>query len=117
MLIPFLQLAATTTLLAWMAAAGFRQRPHGQWLSWTMFCYATFTIVPVLRGTRSVRTEDVDIYTVLPPGSFVVSPAQLATVLDHLQATGFEQLEGQVRVLDRHGDEHTLTVRNGRVDR
>ncbi|MFF2657290.1 hypothetical protein ACFVUH_07980 [Kitasatospora sp. NPDC058032] len=113
-LIPVAETAVTAGLAAWMAVAGFWRRPTGQLLSWTMFCYATFTIVS-LRGTRAGRTQDVNIYDVVPPGSFFVPPAQLALILEFLSSTGtFEDLQGEGRVLSRHG-ERPITVRNGRV--
>ncbi|MFB8235493.1 hypothetical protein ACFC58_02985 [Kitasatospora purpeofusca] len=112
-LIPTAQSAVTAGLAVWMVVAGFWRRPVGQLLSWTMFCYATFTIV-TLRGTRAGRTQDIDVYDVIPPGSFFVPPSQLALILDYLSSSGFEDLQGEGRVLSRHG-ERALTVRNGRV--
>ncbi|WP_255310817.1 hypothetical protein [Streptomyces viridosporus] len=67
--LPAAQFAVTAALVAWMAT-GFTRLP-GRWLRWKMFCRATFTIVVTLTGTRNGRTEPVNVYTYLSPGSFL----------------------------------------------
>jgi hypothetical protein len=107
------QIAATLALVAWMIT-GFTPLP-GRWLRWKMFCRATFTII-TLTGTRhDGRTEPVNVYDYLSPGSFILGPPQLQTILDHLTASGrYDRIDGHGRVLSARG-EQSVEVRGSRV--
>lgn len=106
------QLALTTLLVAWMIT-GFTSLP-GRWLRWKMFCRGTFTIV-TLTGTKDGRTEPINPYAYLSPGSFLMGPPQLQTILDHLTSTGhYDKIDGHGRVLSASG-EHPLEVNDSRV--
>jgi hypothetical protein len=111
--LPALQLAATTALAAWMVL-GFTRRP-GRWLRWRMFCHGTFTIVSLTGTTPDGRTEPVNPYAHLSPGSFLLSPARLQTICDHLVRTGrYGRIDGHGRVLSARG-EQLLGVEDSRV--
>ncbi|MER5904304.1 hypothetical protein ABT150_30090 [Streptomyces mirabilis] len=100
--LPAVQLAATAALVAWMIT-GFTRRP-GRWLRWKMFCRATFTIVS-LTGTKDGRTEPVNVYQYLSPGSFLVGPPQLQTVISYLTRSGrYDRIDGTGRVLSANGE-------------
>lgn len=111
--LPAVQIAVTLALVAWMIT-GFTPLP-GRWLRWKMFCRATFTII-TLTGTRpDGRTEPVNIYDYLSPGSFILGPPQLQTILDHLTSSGrYDRIDGQGRVLSARG-EQSVEVRGSRV--
>ncbi|RKN11009.1 DUF1173 family protein [Streptomyces radicis] len=49
---------------------GFSRRP-GRWMRWKMVCHGTFTIVTLTGTTRDGRTEPVNAYAHLSPGSFL----------------------------------------------
>ncbi|MEU9267251.1 hypothetical protein AB0E04_17625 [Streptomyces sp. NPDC048251] len=102
------QIVLTLALLAWMIT-GFTPLP-GRWLRWKMFCRATFTIVQ-LTGTKNGRTEQVNVYDHLSPGSFILGPPQLQAILDHLTASGrYERIDGTGRVLSAHGEQDVKVV-------
>ncbi|MFJ4622238.1 hypothetical protein [Streptomyces sp. NPDC088812] len=102
------QIAATLALLAWMIT-GFTPLP-GRWLRWKMFCRATFTIVQ-LTGTKDGRTEPVNVYDHLSPGSFILGPPQLQAILDHLTSSGrYERIDGTGRVLTARGEQDMKVV-------
>ncbi|MGW2911261.1 hypothetical protein ACWC9X_12525 [Streptomyces asoensis] len=106
------QIAATAGLAAWMII-GFTPLP-GRWLRWKMFCRATFTII-TLTGTTNGHTEPVNVYDYLSPGSFILSPTQLQTILDHLTASGrYDRIDGQGRLLSAHGEQR-VNVRASHV--
>ncbi|MER5199822.1 hypothetical protein ACWD3J_38700 [Streptomyces sp. NPDC002755] len=108
-----LQIAVTVTLTGWMIT-GFTPLP-GRWLRWKMFCRATFTIITLTGTTKDGRAEPVNVYLHLSPGSFILGPPQLQTILNHLTANGrYDRIDGHGRVLSAHG-EHTVEVRAGRV--
>ena len=109
---PALETAAAACLVVWMAVAGFWRRPAGQLMSWTMFCYATFTIVslreepgPDRRGHQHLPGH--------PPGQLLARPPNSPSILEYL-AADYERIDGEGRVLSRHGERH-LTVRDGHV--
>ena len=83
--LPAAQLAVTAALVAWMIT-GFTRLP-GRWLRWKMFCRATFTIVS-LTGSKDGRTEPVNVYSHLSPGSFLLGPPQLQAVINYLVRSG-----------------------------
>ncbi|MFI0968328.1 hypothetical protein ACH4S8_44395 [Streptomyces sp. NPDC021080] len=104
------QLAVTTALVAWMVT-GFTRR----WLRWRMFCRATFTIITLTGTTKDGRTEPVNVYAHLSPGSFVLGPPQLQTIINHLTASDrYDRIDGHGRVLSARG-EQTIEVRGSRV--
>ncbi|WP_328834587.1 hypothetical protein [Streptomyces europaeiscabiei] len=106
------QLTATAALVGWMIT-GFTPLP-GKWLRWKMFCRATFTII-TLDGTKDGRTEPVNPYRYLSPGSFLLSPERLQTIIDHLTGTGrYDRIDGRGRVLSVRG-EQTIEVRDSVV--
>ncbi|MCS0634990.1 hypothetical protein NX801_04815 [Streptomyces sp. LP05-1] len=111
--LPAVQFTITIVLVAWMIT-GFTPLP-GRWLRWKMFCRATFTHV-TLTGTRpDGRTQPVNVYEHLSPGSFILGPPQLQTILDHLTASGgYTRIDGHGRVLSARG-EHPLEVTASRV--
>lgn len=89
---------------------GFTPLP-GRWLRWKMFCRATFTITSLTGTTPDGRTEPVNVYAYLSPGSFVLGPPQLQTVLDHLTATGrYTRIDGHGRVLSARGEQPVKVV-------
>ncbi|WP_229347042.1 hypothetical protein [Streptomyces sp. UNOB3_S3] len=89
-------------------------RPPGSRLGWAMFCCGTFTIVS-LTGTKHGRTEPVNVYARLTPGSFLPGPAGLQTITIYLIRTGtYDRIDGHGRVLSATG-EQPLEVRNSRV--
>ncbi|MGW1870406.1 hypothetical protein ACWCPS_33280 [Streptomyces mauvecolor] len=107
------QIAVTLGLVTWMIT-GFTPLP-GRWFRWKMFCRATFTIITLTGTTKDGRTEPVNVYDYLSPGSFILGPLQLQTILDHLTHTGrYDRIDGHGRVLSARG-EHTMEVRAGRV--
>ncbi|MGW3957091.1 hypothetical protein ACWEKM_40810 [Streptomyces sp. NPDC004752] len=103
------QLTATAALLIWMLT-GFTRRP-GRWMRYPLFSRATFVIV-TLTGTQDGRTEPVNPYAFLSPGTFLLPPPQLQTVIDHLVRTG--RIDGDGRVLSVKG-EQAIEVRDSRV--
>ncbi|MFC8431909.1 hypothetical protein [Streptomyces sp. NPDC057253] len=91
---------------------GFTRLP-GRWLRWKMFCQATFTIV-TLTGTKDSRTEPVNVYRHLSPGSFLLGPPQLQAVITYLTSSGhYNRIDGTGRVLSAAGKR--LTRRLGRL--
>ncbi|MFF8035846.1 hypothetical protein [Streptomyces sp. NPDC016626] len=107
------QTAITLGLTAWMIT-GFTRLP-GRWLRWKMFCRATFTIITLTGTTKDGRTEPVNVYSHLSPGSFILGPPQLQTILDHLTSSGrYDRIDGHGRVLSTRG-EQTMEVRDSRV--
>ncbi|MFJ2876410.1 hypothetical protein [Streptomyces sp. NPDC087298] len=64
-----LRLHETAALVAWMIT-GFTRLP-GRWLRWQMFCRATFTVISLTGTTKDGRTEPVNVYDHLSPGSFI----------------------------------------------
>ncbi|EMF56415.1 hypothetical protein SBD_2166 [Streptomyces bottropensis ATCC 25435] len=97
------QLAVTAALVGWMLT-GFTSLP-GRWLRWRMFCRARFTII-TLDGTRNGRTEPVNPYHYLSPGSFLLSPERLQTIINHLTRTGgYDRIDGRGRVLCAQGEQ------------
>ncbi len=110
--LPAAQLAITAALVAWMIT-GFTRLP-GHWLRWKMFCRATFTIV-TLTGTKNGRTEPVNVYSYLSPGSFLLGPPQLQAVINYLIASGrYDRIDGHGRVLSAAG-EKPVEVTDSRV--
>ncbi|MEU6192303.1 hypothetical protein [Streptomyces sp. NPDC047061] len=107
-----LQLAVTGVLVVWMLT-GFTRLP-GRWLRWKMFCRATFTVV-TLTGTKDGRTEPVNVYRHLSPGSFLLGPPQLQAVINSLTSSGqYDRIDGSGRLLSAAG-ERRLEVTNSRV--
>ncbi|MGP3749991.1 hypothetical protein [Streptomyces sp. IBSNAI001] len=107
------QIAVTLALVGWMIT-GFTSLP-GRWLRWKMFCRATFTIITLTGTTKDGHTESVNVYDHLSPGSFILGPPQLQTILDHLTASGrYERIDGAGRVLTARGEQH-VEVRANRV--
>ncbi|GAQ68101.1 hypothetical protein [Streptomyces scabiei] len=97
------QLAVTAALVGWMLT-GFTSLP-GRWLRWRMFCRARFTII-ALDGTKDGRTEPVNPYRYLSPGSFLLSPERLQTIITHLTRTGaYDRIDGRGRVLSAQGEQ------------
>ncbi|MDX2758370.1 hypothetical protein [Streptomyces europaeiscabiei] len=108
------QLAATAALVGWMVT-GFTPLP-GTWLRWKMFCRATFTII-ILDGTKDGRSEPVNPYRYLSPGSFLLSPQRLQTILTYLTGPGrYDRIDGRGRVLSAQG-EQPIEVTASRVVR
>ncbi|MFJ2095526.1 hypothetical protein ACIOEW_40935 [Streptomyces sp. NPDC087901] len=113
LVLPTCQIAATLALTLWMISA-FTTRP-GRWLRWKMFCRATFTVVSLSGTTKDGRIELVNVYDYLSPGSFILGPPQLQTILDHLIRSGhYERIDGNGRILSHRG-EQPVEVRHGRV--
>ncbi|MFJ3164323.1 hypothetical protein [Streptomyces kanasensis] len=111
--LPAAQYAATGALTVWMIT-GFTPLP-GRWLRWKMFCRATFTIVTLTGTTTDGRTEPVNVYEHLSPGSFILGPPQLQAILDHLTAHApYTRIDGHGRVLSARG-EQPLQVRSSHV--
>lgn len=107
-----IQIAVTSVLVAWMIN-GFTRLP-GRWLRWKMFCRATFTIV-TLTGTKDGRTEPVNVYDHLSPGSFILGPPQLQAIINYLSRSGrYDRLDGHGRVLSATG-EQPVEVRDSHV--
>ncbi|WP_406387654.1 hypothetical protein [Streptomyces sp. NBC_00887] len=110
--LPAAQTAVTLALGAWMIT-GFTRLP-GRWLRWKMFCRATFTVI-TLTGTKDGRTESVNVYDHLSPGSFILGPPQLQAILNYLVRSGrYDRLDGHGRLLNAQG-EHHIEVRGSRV--
>ncbi|MEU3795687.1 hypothetical protein [Streptomyces fructofermentans] len=106
--LPAVQIVLTLALLAWMIT-GFTPLP-GRWLRWKMFCRATFTIVQ-LTGTKDGRTEPVNVYNHLSPGSFILGPPQLQAILDHLTSSGrYDRIDGTGRILSTRGEQDVKVV-------
>ena len=106
------QLAITLALVTWMIT-GFTHLP-GRWLRWKMFCRATFTIV-TLTGTKDGRTEPVNVYDYLSPGSFILGPPQLQASINYLTRNGrYDRLDGHGLVLSARG-EQPITVEDSCV--
>ncbi|RPK32427.1 hypothetical protein EES39_38735 [Streptomyces sp. ADI92-24] len=113
LVLPACQIAATLALTLWMVSA-FTTRP-GRWLRWKMFCRATFTIVELTGTTKDGRTEPVNVYDYLSPGSFILGPPQLQAILNHLISSGcYDRIDGTGCILSHRG-EQTIEVRSGRV--
>ncbi|MFI9248011.1 hypothetical protein ACIGXF_36870 [Streptomyces sp. NPDC053086] len=107
------QVAVTIALAAWMTT-GFT-RLSGRWLRWKMFCRATFTIITLTGTTIDGRTEPVNVYEYLSPGSFILGPPQLQTILDHLTHGGrYDRIDGHGRVLSARGEQR-VEVRSSHV--
>ena len=107
------QIAVTAALVAWMIT-GFTRLP-GRWLRWKMFCRATFTVISLTGTTKDERTEPVNVYDHLSPGSFILGPPQLQAIIDHLTRSGqYDRIDGHGRVLSAHG-EQPVEVRGSRV--
>ncbi|MET7457827.1 hypothetical protein ABZT03_39470 [Streptomyces sp. NPDC005574] len=112
-LLSTVQIAVALGLMAWMLT-GFTRLP-GRWLRWKMFCRATFTIISLTGTTKDGRTEPVNVYDHLSPGSFILGPPQLQTILNHLTDSGrYDRIDGHGRILSAHG-EQTVEVRASRV--
>ncbi|GAB2788198.1 hypothetical protein GCM10027073_20520 [Streptomyces chlorus] len=110
--LPAAQLLVTAALVAWMVT-GFTRLP-GRWLRWKMFCRANFTII-TLTGTKDGRTEPVNVYEYLSPGSFILGPPQLQAILTHLTHSGrYDRIDGHGRLLNADG-EQPIEVRDSRV--
>ncbi|MFJ3310476.1 hypothetical protein ACIPSA_47430 [Streptomyces sp. NPDC086549] len=106
------QLAATAALMAWMIT-GFTRRP-GRWMRYPLFSRATFVIID-LTGTKDGRTEEINPYLFLSPGTFLLPPPQLQTVVNHLINTGrYDRIDGHGRCLSVKG-EQPIEVRDSRV--
>ncbi|MFJ1551233.1 hypothetical protein [Streptomyces sp. NPDC088246] len=106
------QMAATLAVVAWMIT-GFTRLP-GRWLRWKMFCRATFTVI-TLTGTKDGRTEPVNVYDYLSPGSFILGPPQLQAVLNYLTRSGrYERVDGHGRLLNAQG-EQPIEVKDSHV--
>ncbi|WP_331747750.1 hypothetical protein OG365_41290 (plasmid) [Streptomyces sp. NBC_00853] len=107
------QTTLTLALVGWMIT-GFTPM-SGRWLRWKMFCRATFTIISLTGTTRDGRTEPVNVYDYLSPGSFILGPPQLQAILDHLTRSGrYERIDGAGRVLSARGEQR-VEVRDGHV--
>jgi hypothetical protein len=106
------QLTATAALVIWMLT-GFTRRP-GRWMRYPLFSRATFVIV-TLTGSKDGRSEPVNPYLFLSPGTFLLPPPQLQAVIDHLIRTGqYDRIDGGGRVLSVKG-EQPVEVRDSRV--
>ncbi|MDF3144169.1 MULTISPECIES: hypothetical protein [unclassified Streptomyces] len=106
------QLAVTVALVAWMIT-GFTRRP-GRWFRYPLFSRATFVIID-LTGTKDGQSEPVNPYAFLSPGTFLLPPPQLQTVIDHLIRTGrYDRIDGQGRCLSVKG-EQPIEVRDSHV--
>ncbi|MFF3127963.1 hypothetical protein ACFVRD_38020 [Streptomyces sp. NPDC057908] len=106
------ELALTAALATWMAF-GFTKRP-GRWFRWKLFANATFTVV-TLTGTKDGRTELVNPYAELSPGSLLLPPPVLQTIISHYVRTGrYDQIDGHGRVLSAQGEQR-IEVRDSRV--
>ncbi|WP_254711204.1 hypothetical protein [Streptomyces lunaelactis] len=80
-----------------------------------MFCRATFTVISLTGTTKDGRTEPVNIYDHLSPGSFILGPPQLQTIIDHLTRSGrYDRIDGHGRVLSARGEQR-VEVRGSRV--
>ncbi|MGW4345278.1 hypothetical protein ACWEL8_09400 [Streptomyces sp. NPDC004690] len=111
--LPAAQIAVFAALAAWMIT-GFTPLP-GRWMRWKMFCRATFTIVTLTGTTADGRTEPVNVYDHLSPGSFTLNPPRLQTILNHLTTSGrYARIDGHGRVLSVRG-EQAIEVRDSRV--
>ncbi|MFE6892065.1 hypothetical protein [Streptomyces sp. NPDC057694] len=114
-LLPPAQIAVTIALAGWMLTRFFTNVP-GRWMRWAMFCRANFTIA-TLAGTKDGRTEPVNVYAYLSPGSFVLGPPQLQAILIYLTRSGrYDRIDGHGRLLDADG-ERPLTVEDSHVVR
>ncbi|MGW7343075.1 hypothetical protein [Streptomyces sp. NPDC054854] len=110
--LPAAQIALTLALAVWMIT-GFTPLP-GRWMRWKMFCRATFTVIS-LTGTKNGRTEPVNVYDYLSPGSFILGPPQLQAIINHLTTSGrYDRIDGHGRVLSGQG-EQPVEVRDSRV--
>lgn len=108
---PAVRIALTLALVAWMVT-GFTPLP-GRWMRWKMFCRATFTIITLTGTTKDGHTEPVNVYDHLSPGSFILGPPQLQTIVDHLVRGGrYERVDGHGRVLSARGEQHVEVVGN-----
>jgi hypothetical protein len=111
--LPAVQLATTAVLVGWMLT-GFTPLP-GRWFRWKMFCRATFTLIELNGTTQDGRTEPVNMYAHLSPGSFILGPPQLQAILNHLIKSGrYDQIDGHGRILTARG-EQPVEVRDSRV--
>ncbi|MER6318839.1 hypothetical protein ABT237_34535 [Streptomyces sp. NPDC001581] len=111
--LPAVQTALTFALVAWMIT-GFTPA-RGRWFRWRMFCRATFTIISLTGTTSDGRTEPLNVYDYLSPGSFILGLPQLQAILDHLTRSGrYERIDGASRVLSARGEQH-VEVRDGHV--
>ncbi|MFE3608360.1 hypothetical protein [Streptomyces goshikiensis] len=104
------QIAVTAALAGWMIT-GFTSLP-GRWLRWKMFCRATFTIIALTGTTKDGRTETVNVYDHLSPGSFILGPPQLQAIVNHLTAGGgpYVRIDGHGRVLSARGEQAVKVV-------
>ncbi|MYS86465.1 hypothetical protein [Embleya scabrispora] len=106
------QIAVTLALTAWMIT-GFTRLP-GRWMRWKMFCRATFSII-TLTGTKDGRTEPVNVYDHLSPGSFILGLPQLQAIVDYLVRSGrYDRIDGHGRVLSASGEQR-VEVTGSRV--
>jgi len=113
-LLSVVEIAVSAGLIVRMAVVGFVRKPAGRLLSWSMFCTATFTTRVCLTGTTSDgRTEQINVYDYVVPGSFIVTPRHLQQILDHL-ADRYTRIDGHGQVISPRGV-RDLTVRSGRV--
>ncbi len=70
-----------------------------------MFCRASFTIT-TLDGTKDGRTEPVNPYRYLSPGSLLLSRERLQTIITHLtRPGGYDRIDGRGRVLSAQGEQ------------
>ncbi|MEU3353086.1 hypothetical protein [Streptomyces sp. NPDC037389] len=107
------QIAITIGLVTWMIT-GFTRLP-GRWLRWKMFCRANFTIITLTGTTKDGRAEPVNVYDHLSPGSFILGPPQLQTIINHLTHSGrYTRIDGDGRVLSACG-EQPVKVRDSHV--
>lgn len=109
--LPAVQLLVLVALMGWMVT-GFTRLP-GRWLRWKMFCRATFTVI-TLTGTKDGRSEPVNVYDYLSPGSFILGPQHLQALVAHLVPARYDRLDGHGRVLNADG-EHHIEVRDSHV--
>ncbi|MFJ9870963.1 hypothetical protein [Streptomyces sp. NPDC101165] len=110
--LPAVQIAVALARVTWMIT-GFTLLP-GRWLRWKMFCRANFIIV-TLTGTKDGRTEPVNVYDYLSPGSFIRGPPQLQEILNYLTRSGrYDKVDGHGRLLSAWG-EQSIEVRDSHV--
>ncbi|MFE3163356.1 hypothetical protein [Streptomyces sp. NPDC059224] len=111
--LPAAQLTVTASLVAWMVI-GFTRKSGRGWMSYPLFSRATFVIID-LTGTKDGRTEPVNPYAFLSPGTFLLPPPQLQAVVTHLVSSGrYDRIDGHGRCLSVRG-EQPIEVRDSRV--
>jgi len=106
------ELGLTAALVVWMGS-GFTRRP-GRWFRWKLFTNAAFTLI-TLTGIKNGRTEPVNPYAELSPGSLLLPPPVLQTIISHYVRTGrYDRIDGHGRVLSSLGEQR-IEVRDSRV--